>query len=233
MRAAARHLRARVPGLFASVDAAMPRRRAPWGGPMNGQLGRQEIVRKLLAVRPPTVVIETGTHLGVSTEFFALLTGGPVWTVESQKPYFRSAKKRFRENQHVHLSMSSSLSFLRDLTSAAEVPKTGAFFYLDAHWDADLPLREEVEIITGVWKDAWILIDDFQVPEDNDYGYDDYGGGNVLSLDYLSVPEPWVPLFPRLKGSDETGARRGCALLVPASDLDLVLSTGLLRRETD
>ena len=181
-------------------------------------------------MRPPSAVIETGTYLGVSTEYFALLTGAPVWTVESQKPYYRSAQRRFRENTHVHVSLASSPDFLRQLTGDGSVPKERVLFYLDAHWDANLPLREEIEIIEAGWQDPWVLIDDFQVPGDRDYGYDDYGDGHVLSLDYLQLSVRWVPLFPTLRGMDETGARRGCVLLVPPADTDALMKTGLLRQ---
>lgn len=229
-RAAARRLRGRVPGVFAAVDAAMPRRLPPWGGPMNGQHGRREIVRTLASLRPPAVIIETGTHLGISTEYFACLTGANVWTCESQRVYFKAARRRFQQNPLIHPILADSPDFLRRLASDESVSKSDAFFYLDAHWDADLPLREELRIIGEFWEQPWVLIDDFQVPGDAGYGFDNYGEGAELSLDYLEPLPALTPLFPTLPSSNETGARRGCVLLVPPNDVDPVVSTGLLRR---
>ena len=52
------------------------------------------------------------------------------------------------------------------------------FFFLDAHGREHLPLREELEIILTHWREAIVMIDDFEVPG-TDYGYDDYGPGKV------------------------------------------------------
>lgn len=54
------------------------------------------------------------------------------------------------------------------------------FFHLDAHWDDDLPLRNEVQVIVESWK-----IDDFQVPDDLGNGFDDYGGEKTISLSFV------------------------------------------------
>jgi predicted O-methyltransferase YrrM len=224
----ARQLRGRVPGAFAAIDVALPRRRPPWGGPMNGQIGRHAIVRSLIGLRPPSVIVETGTYLGVTAEFLALLTGVDVWTCESQAIYFKSARKRFRANPLVHAVLAESPHFLKSLADDASVPKENALFYLDAHWDANLPLREELSIINESWQKAWILIDDFQVPGDEGYGYDDYGSGAALVLEYLDPELRQTALVPTLPSQDETGARRGCVLLAPPEDIPMLVGTGLL-----
>jgi hypothetical protein len=54
------------------------------------------------------------------------------------------------------------------------------FFHLDAHWEGDLPLQEEIEIILGRFPNFLIMIDDFRVPGDSGYGFDDYGRGKML-----------------------------------------------------
>lgn len=229
-RAVARRLRARMPSAFAAIDVAIPRRTPPWGGPMNGQHGRREIVRTLMTLRPPTAVIETGTYLGITTEYLAYLTGADVWTCESQSVYFGAARRRFGDNPLIHPVLADSPDFLTQLATNTTVPKTDVFFYLDAHWDASLPLRDELRIIGEFWESPWILIDDFQVPGDAGYGYDDYGPGAALVLDYLEPAEGWTALVPTLPSADETGARRGSVLLVRPGDSDAVVSSGLLRR---
>ena len=54
-------------------------------------------------------------------------------------------------------------------------------FYLDAHWNVDLPLSEETDIIFSAAPRATVLIYDFQVPGDPGDGYDDYGSGKALT----------------------------------------------------
>ena len=59
------------------------------------------------------------------------------------------------------------------------------------------------------------MIDDFQVPGDAGYGYDDYGAGKILSLPYLHVDKlPGLKLYwPSARSAEETGFRRGCLVL--------------------
>ena len=94
------------------------------------------------------------------------------------------------------------------------MPRRRVFFYLDAHWA--LPLREEVQIISDTWSDIVILIDDFQVPDDPGYGFDDYGEGLRLTAEYL--PEAtwsrYAALYPVASSRVETGKKRGCIVLV-------------------
>lgn len=226
----ARWLRGRIPATFAAVDVALPRRNLSWGGPLNGQLGRQAMFEGLVRMRAPQVVVETGTYLGVTTEYLAAQTGVDVWTCESQPVYYRAALKRLRDNHLIHAVLADSPAFLRQLAQDPTVPKQNAVFYLDAHWDANLPLREEIGIIGESWIDPWILIDDFKVPGDDGYGYDDYGPGAALTLDYLESASWWCALVPTLPSEDETGARRGCVLLAPPSDVQRLVGTGLLSR---
>jgi hypothetical protein len=54
-------------------------------------------------------------------------------------------------------------------------------FYLDAHWNDDLPLEEELELIFSVHPHAVVMIDDFQVPDDPGYQFDEYGPGKALT----------------------------------------------------
>jgi hypothetical protein len=61
----------------------------------------------------------------------------------------------------------------------------GLFVYLDAHWDDNLPLAEELAIVFAVCRNAIVMVDDFQVPFDDGYGYDDYGTGKSLIADYI------------------------------------------------
>ena len=59
------------------------------------------------------------------------------------------------------------------------------FFYLDAHSD-DYPLADEIIYIFNNYKNFVMLIDDFQVPNDDGYGYDSYRG-KKLNLNFIKT----------------------------------------------
>jgi predicted O-methyltransferase YrrM len=191
-----------------------PSLRASWGGPMNGQAGRMQICRDIIAALPPKAIVETGTFRGTTTEFFASF-GLPVYSVEFEPRYHAFAQMRLRaQRDRVHLTLADSRSFLKKLANDASVPKDSVFFYLDAHWNADLPLAEEITTIFGTWSRAVIMIDDFAVPGDS-YSYDDYGPGAALDADYLDALKrtDMSRFYPSLRAYQETGAKRGSIVL--------------------
>lgn len=64
---------------------------------------------------------------------------------------------------------------------------------------------------------AIVMIDDFQVPRDAAYGYDDYGPGKILNADYIAPAVTAYDLaafYPATAASAETGVPRGCVVLV-------------------
>jgi hypothetical protein len=97
---------------------------------------------------------------------------------------------------------------------------TRTFFYLDAHWHKDLPLRDETEFIMRNFDSFVIMIDDFEVPGDPGYTFDDYGPGKRLSLsDFPFHNDNRIFSYrPARPSSRESGIRRGCIILV-SSDL--------------
>ncbi|MGH9878161.1 MAG: hypothetical protein ACRD5H_11020 [Nitrososphaerales archaeon] len=192
-----------------------PERQYSWGGPFNGQKFRRRIVFDLLFAFPIKAVVETGTFRGTTTALFAA-TSLPVYSAEIHPRYFSYAKTRFLFNRHnVHLYHGDSRSFLRYLSGDSRIPKEDVFFYLDAHWGNDSPLRDELEIIFSKWERPIVMVDDFQVP-DSGYGFDDYGPGKALNLDYI---DPVVSthnisvFFPSVDSPKETGGRRGSVVL--------------------
>jgi hypothetical protein len=183
-------------------------------GVFNGQKFRQRIYSEILASLPINAIVETGSYLGTTTAHFAA-SGLPVYSVESNPRFFAYASMRFRRHRsRVHLFEGDTLQFLRQLKADPALQSARVFFYLDAHWYTHLPLREELEIVFGHWKNAVVMVDDFQVPG-TDYRYDDYGPGKALTMEYL---EPLAPLkmaafFPAVGPEGETGLKRGCVVL--------------------
>jgi len=203
----------RVPPRLASrIDMARPSLRASWGGPLNGQSHRQQLIRDLARAIDFDEVVETGAYRGTSTEFFAHVFGKPVLTVEANPRFYDYAAWRLANYPSVTLERGDSRAFLRRLAGRGGNDRT-TLFYLDAHWEEDLPLREEIDIVAGHWVHAVIVIDDFEVPGDSGYGYDDYGPGRRLSAEYLPDLPGWTVAYPSIASSDETGARRGCVIL--------------------
>lgn len=220
------------PGLAAILDWARPSAHAALGGgPMNGQEQRRAITRGVLHRLQPQAVVETGTCRGGTTMFLADVAGCPVHTVELSPRFSTFARWKLGHRPDVHLASEDSRVFLRRLSTSPDVPKERVFFYLDAHWEDDLPLREELDIIAGSWANSVVMIDDFQVPGDADYGYDDYGDVGALTVDLLPPStNGWSRYFPSLPGRLESGASRGCIVLSNGVELGSV--EGLRRIDT-
>jgi hypothetical protein len=218
--------------LAASLDwRLVPSFRAPWGGAFNGQAKRIEIFEELVDAVSFRAVVETGSYRGTTTAFLRRRTGLPVYTVESQSRFYHYCKRRFRGDPDVHTRLGDSRNFLDELSRDTRLPQSHVLFYLDAHWGPDLPLAEELCLISRRWSDSVILIDDFEVPGDPEYGFDDYGPGRRLCRTYL--PAEAIAAFelfwPKARGIEENGAKRGCLVLASKSIAPRVDALNTLR----
>ena len=214
-----------LPGLRARIGQGirtlLPGLRIDYG-PMNGQPGRQQAIKDVLREVPVKAILETGTYLGTTAEFLADASSVPVHSVEANHRFHRYAIKRHRNDGRIHITLADSRVGLAAWAADPEVPNEDVFFYLDAHWHKDLPLADELRLIADGWSNSLVLIDDFEVPGDPGYGFDDYGPGKRLCLDYIpaQLRSEWAPLFPTMRSSDEGGRRRGWVLLVPHSQVE-------------
>jgi hypothetical protein len=206
--------------------------RNAWGGPFNGQAFRRRIFDALMELNFAAIV-ETGTHLGTTTETFAA-TGLPVFTVEAQPKFYGFVRARFLRKPNVSPRLGDSRFHLRRILSGldAEMRQKPLFFYLDAHWEKDLPLAEELQIILANCAQPVIMIDDFAVADDPGYGFDKYGNGKRLERAYI---EPFLAgdglalFYPAVSSAEETGKKRGCAILVRQADEQRLMSIAELR----
>jgi hypothetical protein len=162
-----------------------PDRGTGWG-PFNGQIARQALFVDIITNIRPHAIVETGTFLGDTTELMSQ-TGLPVFTFELNPRNYGYARARFWRTRNVKLLHGDSRTGLRRLFEGAlhSLSSGTLFFYLDAHWNDDLPLAEELDVIFGRCPLAVVMIDDFEVPSDAGYGYDDYGPGKALVLGYI------------------------------------------------
>jgi hypothetical protein len=196
----------------------------PWRGPMNGQAHRLEIARSIIEACRIDRLVETGTYRGTTTSWLSDF-GLPVDTVEASARFHEFAKRRLADKRHVTLHFGSSRDLIDRLTQQPEIAKARCFFYLDAHWEDYLPLADEVSFILDRVPEAVILIDDFAVPGDPGYTFDDYGIGKALTLDYLdNVKERAFATFgPAASSRWETGAKRGCVVIAANPTFERVL----------
>jgi hypothetical protein len=191
------------------------RKFSPWGFAMNGQTSRLEATRQIIHTLQIERIIETGTHRGGTTEWFSQF-GLPVETVEINDRFFAFSQARLARFSNTKVFHNTSVAFLKERVAAFSVPKDATqLFYLDSHWYNYLPLREEIEIILGNYSNSVVMIDDFQVLDDAGYGYDNYGPGKALDLDFIAACGlPSISVFyPSTRSNQETGMRRGWVIL--------------------
>jgi len=77
-------------------------------------------------------------------------------------------------------------------------------------------VHAELDVVFAQCKRAVVMIDDFQVPFDNGYGYDDYGAGSALTEVYMDAAiacHGLCVLYPSKPNSAEDGSRRGCVVV--------------------
>ena len=212
-----------------------PDRGAAWGGPFNGQPVRQALFREIIATMRPQGIVETGTYLGTTTDFMAQ-TGLPIFTVETDRRNYGFVRARFVwGRRNINLLHGDSRAALRKLFDGPlrDLSSRTLFFYLDAHWNDDLPLAEEIDIVFCRCPSAIVMIDDFQVPSDAGYAYDDYGRGKALVPQYIAPAVSAHGLqafFPSTPSADEGGMRRGCVVLAKQDSHRLGLGSILLLR---
>jgi len=209
-----------------------PEKLDSWGGPFNGQCFRQTIYVDLVRACGFAAIVETGTFRGSTSIFLAQNSAGaPVFSSEISTRYFEIAKRRLRAIPNLHLLNLDSRLFLSTLKLP---PQTKTFFYLDAHWREDLPLAAEIEIINLNFSSFVVMVDDFQVPNDAGYAFDDYGPGKSLSLRDFSFlsDRRFFSYLPARSSDQESGLRRGCIVLVSPDLKETVDSTGCLQRLT-
>lgn len=193
-----------------------PAERDNWKGPFNGQRERQRIYKELNGLVNFSKIVETGTFRGATTAFFLESSAADILTVESSEKNFGFCQARFLGCRRISLHHSDSRSLLRKFFSSLDANwGQPVFFYLDAHWEQDLPLLEECQIILESKVPSIVMVDDFQVSDDPGYGFDDYGPGKALTLDYLRPIRGLgvEAFFPLAASSEETGKVRGSVIL--------------------
>jgi len=184
----------------------------------NGQHHRKRIFQDLIEAFDFRAILETGTFMGNTTGYMRKRVNCPVSTCEASSMFQSVAMSRLKKMSGIDFVLADSRKFLHDKLSAEPIKNsTGPiFFYLDAHWHDDLPLADEIRIIGANVTECVVMIDDFEVPGDKDYSYDNYGKGKSLDMKIfhkIFFQAGMEVFFPSLSGSQETGGKRGCVVL--------------------
>lgn len=193
----------------------------------NGQCFRKEIFFELLRAFDCQAIIETGTWIGNTTGFMAKNSRLPVYTCELNARFHALAKMRLAGVENIHFDLCNSIELLTK-HSKGPLSQERTFIYLDAHWYEGLPLEEEIKIIAENWKEFVIMIDDFEVPGDSGYGYDNFYESQQLDMkSFSSIFDRFdlIPFFPSVPSEQETGSKRGCVVLTKKGSGSEKLST--------
>jgi hypothetical protein len=198
-----------------------PEYKNSWSGPFNGQEFRRKMFLQIITNFDIKLIVETGTYRGTTTEFMSNNSSAKILTVESNKRYYGFSELRFLFNNKIKTKCDDSRKFLKEILANTNLRSMYILFYLDAHWEEDLPVIEELQIIFNKCEYPIIMIDDFQVPGDKGYEYDDYGTGKTLSIDLLKQLENHkiYCFFPSASSANETGAKRGSIVLTNSTDI--------------
>ena len=131
--------------------------------------------------------IETGSSVGSSIRFLGSnFTKKPCYSCEPHNKTYEFASDKCSNLKNVVIKNEASPEFLYNLKKEIiGFEKKDTVFWLDSHgrgfrW----PLREEIAFITSEFDKAYIFIDDFKVPENPQFGYDEYDG-QICEYEYI------------------------------------------------
>ena len=179
--------------------------------PFNGQIIRHKTISKIIEDFEPTACIETGTYLGSSTPYLAAYSNAPTYTIEIDNSTYEKAKNRHASNfkgLNIVNILGDSAIEIEKVLSKMDPRSDKVLAYLDAHWLDAIPTKAELNNLIA-WGGEWIaIIDDFHVPLDSGYSFDQYGD---VIIGKSQVPQsPNVRTFsPAVDSNLETGAKRG------------------------
>jgi len=123
------------------------------------------------------IFIETGSNVASTLAYVARTSPNlPCYSCEPDVEAYRRAIDNSKDLPNVHIFNELSQDFIsRIKTKHSDFFAKRALFWLDAHsYGFRWPLKDEISFITRYFPSAYILIDDFQVPGLDMFGYDRY-----------------------------------------------------------
>ncbi len=113
----------------------------------NGQQFREQIFKDLLSACHFVIILETVTDTGDTTGCLSEVPKLPVYKCELNRWYHSIAQMRLKEFSDIHFTLGDSRKFLEKMAKS-DLSDKNIFIYLDAPWYSDLPLHEELKIIS-------------------------------------------------------------------------------------
>ena len=201
---------------------------------------RAYIFWKLHRLHNCSSFVETGTLYGNTAGYTNRVFKTPVFTAELNSTHYLVSKANLVWARGVTQYKASSPDFLNQVCQGSVIGDN-PMFYLDAHWNEFMPLPDELTIIAENCEKAVILIDDFMVPWDDRFLYDEYPD---IRID-VEIINRWLrpkredisvymPAYdPR---SDPSGKGIGFAIILMGQSQDLSLDSfpfDLLAKSTE
>lgn len=121
------------------------------------------------------IFVETGTFLGNTSLFVGLnFNNLKVFTCEISEKYYNHSLNYLHNISNVTAVLEKSPEALYNLEKYYnnEVYNKNIVFWIDAHWEQELPLNNEIEYITKNFNNYCIFIDDFKNPFDSGFTND-------------------------------------------------------------
>jgi glycosyltransferase involved in cell wall biosynthesis/predicted O-methyltransferase YrrM len=164
----------------------------------------RDLVTSLIKTCKPTHFIEMGTFLGRSSGFIAKnYPGLSVVTAEVNPTFAEIAQHRLTGSNTTSV-VSDSVAFLSSYLPT--LPHDAKLLiYLDSHWYDSWPLVEELELLDTYCNQLILIIDDFKVPGQPQFIYDNYGDEKVCDWEhtYKAMNNRFVGgVFPKYSKHD-------------------------------
>src|SRR5262249_31264967 len=142
-----------------------------WNGFHRDKIYRALMVEVLQAL-PVSSFVETGTWRGDSTQTIAMRHPSlPIFTSEVVEKSYDLARAVLKRYPNITQDLGTSDEFIARLIAEKKLGEL-PFFFLDAHWHTYWPLRTELKYISGARLRAIMVIDDFEVPGQPQFGFD-------------------------------------------------------------
>lgn len=160
--------------------------------PFNGDPALEQLFERYIHRYKPDIIIETGTFQGHTTKFLAKF-GIPVTSIEISDKNYNDSKNYLKDLSNVRLLHMASIDGLKSILE--EIRNKRVFAFLDAHWQNDNALANELLFFAENNMTPFIAIHDFKVPGIPELGYDRWN-----NMDYSF--ENYSDYFDRIYGVD-------------------------------
>ena len=184
----------------------------------NRECIRAFIISKLYSSYNCSAFVETGTFYGHTSAYVRKTFKTSVYTSEINTTHYFVSKLNLIWFAGIISTLSNSSEFVANICNKGTLGDN-PMFYLDAHFYEHMPLPDELLNIGNLCEKAIIVIDDFLIPSQPEFLYDEYPGIRIdLELVETTLSQirkdidVYLPNYdPRL---DPTGKGIGFAVIL-------------------